>query len=68
MDSMVAHYTPARNGCARDDAYTPGNRHGVTPEAGPPSYIRTRIEGGTCEGCPDCPRRHRGRPAALCPL
>ncbi|WP_224963301.1 YgiQ family radical SAM protein [Geomonas subterranea] len=30
MDSMVAHYTPARK-LRRDDAYTPGNRHGTRP-------------------------------------
>lgn len=30
MDSMVAHYTPARK-LRRDDAYTPGNRHGGRP-------------------------------------
>jgi len=30
MDSMVAHYTPARK-LRRDDAYTPGNRHGARP-------------------------------------
>jgi len=30
MDSMVAHYTPARK-LRHDDAYTPGNRHGVRP-------------------------------------
>lgn len=30
MDSMVAHYTPARK-LRRDDAYTPGNRHGFRP-------------------------------------
>ena len=30
MDSMVAHYTPARK-LRRDDAYTPGNRHGSRP-------------------------------------
>ncbi len=30
MDSMVAHYTPARK-IRRDDAYTPGNRHGARP-------------------------------------
>ena len=30
MDSMVAHYTPARK-IRRDDAYTPGNRHGSRP-------------------------------------
>jgi uncharacterized radical SAM protein YgiQ len=30
LDSMVAHYTPARK-LRRDDAYTPGNRHGSRP-------------------------------------
>jgi uncharacterized radical SAM protein YgiQ len=30
MDSMVAHYTPARK-LRLDDAYTPGNRHGARP-------------------------------------
>jgi uncharacterized radical SAM protein YgiQ len=30
MDSMVAHYTPARK-LRRDDAYTPGNSHGARP-------------------------------------
>jgi uncharacterized radical SAM protein YgiQ len=30
MDSMVAHYTPARK-LRRDDSYTPGNRHGARP-------------------------------------
>ncbi len=30
MDSMVAHYTPARK-LRTDDAYTPGNRHGARP-------------------------------------
>lgn len=30
MDSMVAHYTPAKR-LRRDDAYTPGNRHGARP-------------------------------------
>lgn len=30
MDSMVAHYTPARK-IRRDDAYTPGNQHGSRP-------------------------------------
>jgi uncharacterized radical SAM protein YgiQ len=30
MDSMVAHYTPARK-VRSDDAYTPGNRHGARP-------------------------------------
>ncbi|UFS68716.1 YgiQ family radical SAM protein [Geomonas sp. RF6] len=30
MDSMVAHYTPARK-LRRDDAYTPGNQHGARP-------------------------------------
>ena len=30
MDSMVGHYTPARK-IRRDDAYTPGNRHGSRP-------------------------------------
>jgi uncharacterized radical SAM protein YgiQ len=30
MDSMVAHYTPARK-LRRDDAYTPGNVHGARP-------------------------------------
>ncbi len=30
MDSMVAHYTPARK-LRNDDAYTPGNRHGSRP-------------------------------------
>ena len=30
MDSMVAHYTPARK-LRRDDAYTPGNLHGSRP-------------------------------------
>lgn len=30
MDSMVAHYTPARK-LRRDDAYTPGGRHGSRP-------------------------------------
>ncbi|HWI40878.1 MAG TPA: YgiQ family radical SAM protein [Verrucomicrobiae bacterium] len=33
MDSMVAHYTPARK-LRRDDAYTPGNRHGARPNRG----------------------------------
>jgi uncharacterized radical SAM protein YgiQ len=31
MDSMVAHYTPARK-LRSDDAYTPGNRHGARPD------------------------------------
>ncbi len=31
MDSMVAHYTPARK-LRSDDAYTPGNRHGSRPK------------------------------------
>ena len=31
MDSMVAHYTPARK-LRHDDAYTPGNRHGARPK------------------------------------
>ncbi len=31
MDSMVAHYTPARK-LRNDDAYTPGNRHGARPD------------------------------------
>jgi uncharacterized radical SAM protein YgiQ len=30
MDSMVAHYTPAKK-LRRDDAYTPGNCHGARP-------------------------------------
>lgn len=30
MDSMVAHYTPARK-LRHDDAYTPGDRHGSRP-------------------------------------
>ncbi|NMC72932.1 MAG: YgiQ family radical SAM protein, partial [Geobacteraceae bacterium] len=30
MDSMVAHYTPAKR-LRRDDAYAPGNRHGSRP-------------------------------------
>ena len=30
MDSMVAHYTPARK-LRHDDAYTPGNHHGARP-------------------------------------
>lgn len=30
MDSMVAHYTPARK-LRHDDAYTPGNTHGARP-------------------------------------
>ena len=30
MDSMVAHYTPARK-LRHDDAYPPGNRHGARP-------------------------------------
>jgi uncharacterized radical SAM protein YgiQ len=30
MDSMVAHYTPAKK-LRSDDAYTPGNRHGSRP-------------------------------------
>ena len=30
MDSMVAHYTPARK-LRHDDAYTPGNSHGSRP-------------------------------------
>jgi uncharacterized radical SAM protein YgiQ len=30
MDSMVAHYTPQKK-LRRDDAYTPGNRHGARP-------------------------------------
>ena len=30
MDSMVAHYTPARK-LRHDDAYTPGGRHGSRP-------------------------------------
>lgn len=30
MDSMVAHYTPARK-LRHDDAYTPGNVHGARP-------------------------------------
>ena len=30
MDSMVAHYTPARK-LRHDDAYTSGNRHGARP-------------------------------------
>ncbi len=30
MDSMVAHYTPLKK-IRRDDAYTPGNRHGSRP-------------------------------------
>jgi len=30
MDSMVAHYTPEKR-LRRDDAYTPGNRHGARP-------------------------------------
>lgn len=30
MDSMVAHYTPLKK-LRRDDAYTPGNRHGGRP-------------------------------------
>lgn len=30
MDSMVAHYTPLRK-LRRDDAYTPGDRHGARP-------------------------------------
>ncbi len=30
MDSMVAHYTPARK-LRHDDAYTPGNIHGARP-------------------------------------
>ena len=30
MDSMVAHYTPARK-LRHNDAYTPGNRHGARP-------------------------------------
>ena len=30
MDSMVAHYTPARK-LRHDDAYTPGNSHGARP-------------------------------------
>ena len=30
MDSLVAHYTPQRK-LRRDDAYTPGGRHGARP-------------------------------------
>jgi uncharacterized radical SAM protein YgiQ len=30
MDTLVAHYTPARK-LRHDDAYTPGNRHGARP-------------------------------------
>jgi uncharacterized radical SAM protein YgiQ len=30
MDSMIAHYTPEKR-IRRDDAYTPGNRHGARP-------------------------------------
>ncbi|TWJ32894.1 YgiQ family radical SAM protein [Geobacter argillaceus] len=30
MDSLVAHYTPAKK-LRHDDAYTPGNRHGARP-------------------------------------
>ncbi len=40
MDSMVNHYT-ARRRLRRDDAYTPGGRHGYRPDL--PSIIYTRI-------------------------
>src|SRR5665647_1387571 len=38
MDSMVAHYTPARK-LRRDDAYTPGNRHGARPNRATIIYL-----------------------------
>lgn len=37
MDSMVAHYTPARK-LRHDDAYTPGNRHGARPNRATMAY------------------------------
>jgi uncharacterized radical SAM protein YgiQ len=42
MDSMVAHYTPARK-LRSDDAYTPGNRHGSRPNRATIAYT-TRIK------------------------
>ncbi len=38
MDSMVAHYTPARK-LRHDDAYTPGNRYGARPNRATMVYI-----------------------------
>jgi uncharacterized radical SAM protein YgiQ len=38
MDSMVAHYTPAKK-LRRDDAYTPGNRHGARPNRATIIYV-----------------------------
>jgi len=38
MDSMVAHYTPARK-LRRDDSYTPGNRHGARPNRAVIVYV-----------------------------
>lgn len=38
MDSMVAHYTPARK-LRHDDAYTPGGRHGARPNRATMVYV-----------------------------
>lgn len=42
MDSMVAHYTSTKR-LRRDDAYTPGNRHGARPNRATIVYT-TRIK------------------------
>ena len=49
MDSMVAHYTPARK-LRNDDAYTPGNRHGARPNRATIIYT-SRLR----EACKDVP-------------
>jgi uncharacterized radical SAM protein YgiQ len=49
MDSMVAHYTPARK-LRHDDAYTPGNRHGARPNRATIVYT-SRLK----EVCKDVP-------------
>lgn len=38
MDSMIAHYTPEKR-IRRDDAYTPGNRHGARPNRATIVYV-----------------------------
>ena len=59
MDSMVAHYTPARK-LRRDDAYTPGNRHGARPNRATIIYT-SRLK----EACRDVPVLIGGIEASL---
>jgi uncharacterized radical SAM protein YgiQ len=47
MDSMVAHYTPAKK-LRRDDAYTPGNRHGARPNRATIIYT-SRLKEAYCD-------------------